>query len=176
VHEIQPGVVYKDENVTVTAIAVKHGPCDESCGYRFRTPDRTFVISGDTSPADSACTRATGATCCWTRSIRGPQHPMSDGWKPYFATFHTSTAQLGGLAKPKLLVLYHQLFPGVSEGEMLREVCEHYSGAVASVPTIEMSTESIAGLSAVCPSARSVHLPKFRCFPFRCEPPASTKQ
>lgn len=35
-------------------------------------------------------------------------------------------------ADPKLLVLYHRLFHCVSEGEMLHEVREHYSGAVVS--------------------------------------------
>ena len=44
-HEIRPGVVYKDANVTVTAFATKHAM--ESYGYRFDTPDRSIVISGD---------------------------------------------------------------------------------------------------------------------------------
>ena len=37
-HEIGPGVVRKDANVTVTAFATKHAM--ESYGYRFETPDR----------------------------------------------------------------------------------------------------------------------------------------
>jgi len=45
-HEIKPGVIYKDANVTVTAFATKHAM--ESYGYRFDTPDRRIVISGDT--------------------------------------------------------------------------------------------------------------------------------
>jgi len=47
-HEIHAGVVYKDANVTVTAFPTKHSM--ESYGYRFDTPDRSIVISGDTSP------------------------------------------------------------------------------------------------------------------------------
>ena len=43
-HEIKPGVIYKDEKVTVTAFATKHAM--ESYGYRFDTPDRSLVISG----------------------------------------------------------------------------------------------------------------------------------
>jgi hypothetical protein len=46
--EITPGVVYKDANVTVTAFATKHAM--ESYGYRFDTPDRSIIISGDTNP------------------------------------------------------------------------------------------------------------------------------
>src|SRR5215475_13726415 len=40
-HEIKPGVIYKDEKVTVTAFATKHAM--ESYGYRFDTPDRNIV-------------------------------------------------------------------------------------------------------------------------------------
>jgi len=47
-HEIKPGLIYKDTNVTVTAFRTKHAM--ESYGYRFDTYDRRIVISGDTSP------------------------------------------------------------------------------------------------------------------------------
>src|SRR3954466_15248800 len=50
VHEIKPGEVYRDERVTVTAFAVPHGAWEQAFGYRFQTPDRTIVISGDTGP------------------------------------------------------------------------------------------------------------------------------
>ena len=50
VHEIAPGIVYRDERVTVTAFAVRHGAWEQAFGYRFETPDRTIVISGDTGP------------------------------------------------------------------------------------------------------------------------------
>ena len=45
------GIVYKDANVTVTAFATKHTM--ESYGYRFDTPDRSIVISGDTNPTQA---------------------------------------------------------------------------------------------------------------------------
>src|ERR1041385_5664817 len=41
VHEIKPGVVYKDANVTVTAFSVPHGSWDYAYGYRFDTADRS---------------------------------------------------------------------------------------------------------------------------------------
>src|SRR5499433_178823 len=49
-HEIKSGVIYKDANVTVTAFPTKHAM--ESYGYRFETPDRSIVISGDTGPTE----------------------------------------------------------------------------------------------------------------------------
>src|SRR5215813_14039987 len=51
VHEIEPGVVYRDRHITVKAFQVPHGEWPQAFGYRFETPDRTIVISGDTSPS-----------------------------------------------------------------------------------------------------------------------------
>src|SRR5260370_11783220 len=50
-HEITPGVVYKDANVMVTTFVTKHAM--ESYGYRFDTPDRSIVITGDTNPTQT---------------------------------------------------------------------------------------------------------------------------
>src|SRR5690606_39227003 len=49
VHEIEPGVIYKDANVSVTAFPVLHGEWPQAFGYRFDTGDRQIVISGDAS-------------------------------------------------------------------------------------------------------------------------------
>ncbi len=143
VHEIEPGVVYKDENVTVTAFAVKHGSWDESLGYRFQTPDRVIVISGDTSPADSVVKACNGCDVLLHEAYAsGPNSEMeSPQWQAYFKAFHTSTTELAGIAtqaKPKLLILYHQMFHGVSEGEMLQEVRNHYAGAVVSAHDLDV--------------------------------------
>ena len=40
-HEIAPGIVYRDCNVTVTAFSVQHEEMVDSFGYRFDTPDRS---------------------------------------------------------------------------------------------------------------------------------------
>lgn len=143
VHEIEPGVVYKDENVTVTAFAVKHGSWDQSFGYRFQTPDRSIVISGDTSPADSVVSACNGCDVLLHEAYAsGPKSEMdSPQWRAYFAKFHTSTSELGDIAtraKPKLLVLYHQMFHGVPEGEFLQQVRNHYSGAVVSAHDLDV--------------------------------------
>jgi len=51
-HDGKPGVVYKDERVTVTAFRVPHGQWPQAFGYRFDTPGKSVVISGDTSPSE----------------------------------------------------------------------------------------------------------------------------
>lgn len=143
VHEIRPGVVYKDENVTVTAFPVKHGSWDQSFGYRFDTPDRSIVISGDTSPADAVVKACNGCDLLLHEAYASSPNGEMDSpqWQAYFKAFHTSTTELAAIAtqaKPKLLVLYHQMFHGVSEGEMLQEIRNHYSGAVASAHDLDV--------------------------------------
>ncbi len=59
-HEIEPGVVYRDKNVKVTAFAVKHGSWKHAFGYRFDTPDRSIVLSGDTAPSENIIDNCNG--------------------------------------------------------------------------------------------------------------------
>ena len=49
VTEIESGIIYKDDRVTVEAFPVSHGTL-ECYGYKFITPDKTIVITGDTAP------------------------------------------------------------------------------------------------------------------------------
>ena len=39
-HDVTPGVVFKDDRVTVKAFKVPHGDWPQAFGYRFETPDR----------------------------------------------------------------------------------------------------------------------------------------
>jgi ribonuclease BN (tRNA processing enzyme) len=126
VHEIQPGVVYRDANVKVTAFLVKHGSWDEAFGYRFDTPDRSIVISGDTSPSDSVVKACNGCDLLLHEMYDDSMVKASDQDKApsrkYFAAFHTSAQELAKIANeahPKLLVLYHQMGAPVDDGRML---------------------------------------------------------
>jgi ribonuclease BN (tRNA processing enzyme) len=58
-----------------------------------------------------------------------------ESWKAYHSVYHTSSyelAEIASKAKPKLLVLYHQLFWGTSEEELLSEIQSKYDGEVIS--------------------------------------------
>ena len=65
-HEIKPGVVYQDDNVTVTAFATAHSM--ESYAYRFATKDRVIVISGDTKPSQGTIDACQGCDIWFTKS------------------------------------------------------------------------------------------------------------
>jgi ribonuclease BN (tRNA processing enzyme) len=113
-HEIKSGVIYKDEKVKVTAFATKHAM--ESYGYRFETPDRTIVISGDTNPVEATINACNG--CDILIHEAQPLELLAmrpESVKTFVAKYHTTTEQLAELAnkaKPKLLVIYHTIsFP-----------------------------------------------------------------
>jgi ribonuclease Z len=134
--EIEPGEVYKDENVVVTAFPVKHGSWPHAFGYRFKTPDRSIVISGDTTPAQTVIDACQGCDILIHEvySVAGFAK-REPAWQKYHAEFHTSSrdlAELASKAKPGLLVLYHQLLWTSTEEELLAEIRRAYKGKVVS--------------------------------------------
>ena len=122
-HEIKAGVIYKDEKVTVTAFATKHAM--ESYGYRFETPDRTIVISGDTNPVEATINACNGCdVLIHEAQPLEMQAKMPKSVQSVVAKYHTTTEQLAELAnkaKPKLLVIYHTITfpPGLAPPRLL---------------------------------------------------------
>lgn len=147
-HEVTAGVVYKDENVAVTAFPTKHGEWKSSFGYRFDTKDRSIVISGDTTPLEATVKACNGCDvllheATTEKHLRNPMRPNSQGYdiKEYVAAYHTTTTQLAELAakaRPKLLVLYHNTItlrpnqrPLASTPDDLLTEMQHYKGKIA---------------------------------------------
>jgi len=133
-HEIQPGVVYTDEHVTVKAFPVKHGSWDYAFGFRFETPDKVIVISGDTVPVESVIENSKNCDILIHEvySQAGFDRRTPE-WQKYHSQFHTSSIELGKIAsevQPKLLVLYHQLLWGSTPEELLAEIRSVYDGKV----------------------------------------------
>ena len=132
--DVKPGVIYKDANVTVKAFAVKHGSWKHAYGFRFEAADRVVVISGDCAPSDSVIEACNGCDVLvhevysTTGFARRPPE-----WQRYHSNFHTSSKELAEIAtkaKPKLLVLYHQLLWGATKEQLLEEIAKGYSGKV----------------------------------------------
>jgi ribonuclease BN (tRNA processing enzyme) len=142
VHEIQPGQVYQDDNVRVTAFAVLHGSWKQAFGYRFDTHERSIVISGDTVPTEAVVKACNGCDVLIHEvySQAAFEH-RSPAWQQYHSHFHTSSKELGRIAseaKPALLVLYHQLLWGGTEEQLLEEVRQGYSGKVVSAHDLDV--------------------------------------
>jgi len=134
--DLKPGVVYKDQNVTINAFPVVHGTLREAYGFRFETPDRTIVISGDCRPSQSVVENCNGCDVLihevYSQAGYATRPPE---WQRYHASFHTSTKELADIAsraKPGLLIVYHQLLWGTTVESLLKEIRDGYSGKVVS--------------------------------------------
>ena len=137
-YAIEPGVVYKDKNVEVEAFRVTHGTWPNAFGYRFTTPDRVIVISGDARADPEVEKHFRGADILiheayadagLKRFYAGRDDEAF--WIAYHSSNHTSGIELGEIAnrvKPKLLVLYHLLPFGTSGQTILDEVKSKFDG------------------------------------------------
>ncbi|MEX2207278.1 MAG: MBL fold metallo-hydrolase [Myxococcota bacterium] len=140
-HEVKPGVVYKDENVTVKAFLVRHGDVPQAFGYRFETPDRTIVISGDAAPSQSVIEHCDGCDVLIHEAYSMLTYDaVASPYQEYRRKHHTSSrelAEIATLARPGLLILYHRANPGGVGGPnpaeaLLEEVRRAYGGKVVT--------------------------------------------
>ncbi len=136
VAEIQPGEIHRDARVAVRAFPVEHGAWEHAFGFRFETPDRVIVVSGDTRPCQSLVENARGCDVLihevYSQEGFARREPV---WQRYHAASHTSAAELAEIAnrvRPGLLILTHQLFWGQTEAGLVDEIRRHYDGPVVS--------------------------------------------
>ncbi|MBR5521053.1 MAG: MBL fold metallo-hydrolase [Oscillospiraceae bacterium] len=113
VTEITEGVVYKDELVTVEAFTAVHGTL-ECYSYKFTTPDKVIVISGDTCPTQLMIDKAKGCDILlhevYYSAGLAQRLPK---WQKYHSEVHTGALDLGKMCceiKPKQLVTYHRIY------------------------------------------------------------------
>ena len=137
-HEIAPGVVYRDRNVTVTAFPVRHEEMVDSFGFRFDTPDRCIVISGDTAPNPTLIEHSRGCDVLIHEAYSEASHQqVSPRSQEFRRCHHTSAVELAAIAnevKPGLLVIYHRSNAGGRsidpEDVLLDEIRATYKGRV----------------------------------------------
>jgi len=128
-------VVYDSLGVCVTALAVPHGNWSfdklrTSYAYRFDTPDRSIVVSGDTRYSEELAQFSKGVNVLvhevYSASHLKPEkRPGGDDWPKYMHEFHTSDVEVGkvaSIAKPKLLLLTHIIGMGATDEELLEGV------------------------------------------------------
>lgn len=142
VHEITEGVVFQDSRITVRAFGVPHAGWKYALGYRIETPDRTIVLSGDTRANSSIAEHCRGCDVLIHEVYSDSGFAsLPAARQAYHAQAHTSATQLGDIAtraRGRLLILYHQLFFGVTEEKLLSEVRSHFSGRVVSARDLEV--------------------------------------
>jgi ribonuclease BN (tRNA processing enzyme) len=143
-HELSRGGPVLDHGpVKVTATLVSHPLVEPALAYRFDTPDRSIVISGDTAPSDNLIELARGADVLVHEAMylpaidrlaaRVPNHP---GLKQHLLASHTSAEGAGRVAQEagvKLLVLSHLVpadDPGVTDEMWIDAARVHFRGPV----------------------------------------------
>ena len=133
-HDVKPGEVYRDAGVRIVAFAVEHGEWKHAYGYRLEAPDKTIVISGDTTYSRNLIEAAKGCDILVHEvySEKGLASRTAD-WQRYHSAYHTSAPDVGRVAAevhPKKLVLYHLLPMGQTPEEVLDEVRRHFLGEI----------------------------------------------
>jgi ribonuclease Z len=117
-HIVHEGVVYKDENVRVTAFLVDHWPVKPAFGYRFESGGKSVVISGDTYPCDNLVRFAKDADILIHEaylsqggaSLQGAVASSTGQYDAWFKRYHSTAAEAGQIATragAKILVLTH---------------------------------------------------------------------
>jgi ribonuclease BN (tRNA processing enzyme) len=141
-HEIAPGVVHEDANVKVTAFPARHEDVVDSFSFRFDTPDRVIVVSGDTTPTPELVEHSRNCDVLVHEAYSmASYHRVSPHWQGYRQRAHTSSIELAEIAKavrPGLLVLYHRSNPGGAPGSadmedvLIEEIQQRYMGKVVT--------------------------------------------
>src|SRR5262249_4363612 len=156
-HDVGTGVAYKDANVTVTAIQNTHfdfqkvpaSARQKSYSYRFDTPGRVIVFTGDTGPTDALVELAKGADLLVSEANSVEQRMQdlvrSGQWqvmtldeqariKRQMAEGHLSTDDVGKMAARagvKTVVLTHLTWKADDDySTWADEVKKHFSGPV----------------------------------------------
>lgn len=157
-HDQAAGAFYQDENIKVTAIENTHysfhkgaaAGKHKSYSYRFETPDRVIVFTGDTGPSAAVTALAAGADLLVTETSScedRQQAMMHDGrWQAMTAAEqagimqqatqgHMSLEAIGktaAQAQVKTVVLSHltQRFGSTDYTPWAVEVKKYYSGPV----------------------------------------------
>ncbi len=143
-HELsQGGPVMQDENVRVTGVLVNHPPVVPAFGYRFDAPDRSIVISGDTTPSDNLIKLALGADVLVHEALYPPAIdrlvagvPNATTLKQSIVSHHTSVEDAARVARSagvKTLVLSHLVpaeDPAVTDQMWIDAARTHFRGTV----------------------------------------------
>ncbi len=132
--EIDEGIVFRRDDLTIEAFRVLHGEVKPAFGYKITTANRSIVISGDTAYSEKLIEKAMGVDVLVHEVISAKAlSGMRTFWRQYHSRSHTPTdrlAEIANKARPKLLVLYHIISMGEPDQSVLDEVRSRYEGNV----------------------------------------------
>jgi ribonuclease BN (tRNA processing enzyme) len=147
VHEfeapVSPSTVFEHDGLRVSAVRVRHPPITHAYAYRFDAPDRSIVLSGDTTYSPELIALASGADVL----VHEVMHlggvgrllarvPNAATLRKHLIDSHTTTEQVGRVAveaRVKTLVLSH-LVPGddpsITDAMWTEDVRKNFQGEI----------------------------------------------
>jgi ribonuclease Z len=148
VREVEPGVVYDEDGLTIRMFGVDHAPIEPAVGYRFDWNGTSVVISGDTVKSDNLIEAARDCDILVHEAMNEmPLNAVRRGLErsnPRMAIlltdamdYHTPTHQVAEIARDAgvgKLVLTH-LLPSIAPNEQnetvfVRGMAEIYDGPI----------------------------------------------
>jgi len=134
--EVQPGVVFDHDGVSVVAARTDHRPVEPTLGYRIEAEGKAVVLAGDTVPCEGLDDLCRGADIYVQTVLRDdlvnlvPMQRFRDT-----VDYHSTVEQAAQTAKRagvRTLVLTHQIpTPGPgTDDEWIGIVRKHYDGEV----------------------------------------------
>jgi ribonuclease BN (tRNA processing enzyme) len=146
-YEIGPGVVFQDSNITVTAFQARHEEMVDSFSFRFDTPGRIVVVSGDTAPTQALIDHSRGCDVLihdvYSTVQARTAHPSLE-FRRRHHTSSTELAEIANVVKPKLLVTYHRSgrndgsLPQGGEDIVVSEIRQSYRGWVVAARDLDV--------------------------------------
>lgn len=140
--DMEPFEVFRDDNVTVTAILVSHHPTAPAYAFRFDTGAGSVTISGDTAPCANTVRLARGTDLLLHEAInldilarQYTDAQMLRATMDHHRRAHTTAAEAGSIAaeaEARHLALHH-LVPSYSPPEAWAEARNTFDGPL-SIP------------------------------------------
>ena len=132
-HDIEPGLVFDEAGIRVTAFYVDHRPIDPALGFKVEYAGRSVVLSGDTRPTESVAEHGTGADLLIHEVICGNKEDSPDPEQfERIIAHHTSPQQAGHIfskTRPRLAAYSHViLLAGVTADDLEAQTRETYDG------------------------------------------------
>lgn len=155
--DINEGVVYAKNGITVTAFLVDHGPVKPAYGYRVDVGGRSVCLSGDTRPSENLVQACRGVDVLIHEAIDPEalrKTVPSQALYEAIVAHHTTTEQAADIFRrvaPRLAVFSHVVPPNADLGRVRRT----YSGRVETgedLMAIDIGSEIVVRRPA--PAAR----------------------
>jgi ribonuclease Z len=134
--DMNEGVVFEKDGLTITAFEVDHTPVRPAFGFRVDYAGRSLVLSGDTRVSENLIRHAQGADLL-IHEVASPESFQRAGVRPERAKsvleHHVTPEQAGEVfakTNPRLAVYSHIVQADASERDLLPPTRRAYSGAV----------------------------------------------